>query len=130
MALRLQFINLVIPVATLERVFSTEGSFQGFLEAQGPLLREMVWHDGRLCRAEGAMNWADVDEMVERWEARGLQGLVGVAPHQWWKDFAICASRRGPTFPCDWLEFDAAGNSVSLRGAPLCEAVGPLPGET
>lgn len=127
MAVRLQFINLVVPVATLERVFKSEGGFRGFLESQGLLLGELLWHDGRLCRAEGAMNWPDVDEMVERWEGHGLQGLVGAAPHQWWKDFAICASGRGATFPCDWLRYDAADNCVYLSGTEKGEVVGPKP---
>ena len=71
------------------------------------------------------MNWPDVDDMIARWEARGLQGLVGVVPHQWWKDLAVCASRRGPTFPCDWLSYDAADNCVYLSGAPKGEVMGP-----
>jgi len=127
MAIRLQFINLVIPVATLERVLKAQGGFQGFIQAQGSLLGEMVWHDDCLCRVEGAMNWPDVDEMVARWEALGLQGLVGAAPQQWWKDFAICASRRGPTFPCDWLQYDATENCVHLAGTARGEVVGPMP---
>jgi hypothetical protein len=127
MAIRLQFINLVIPAATLERVLVEQGGFQGFLEAHTASLGEMVWYDTHLCRVDGAMNWPDVDEMVERWEGRGLQGLVGVAPHQWWKDFAICASGRGATFPCDWLQYDATENCVWLAGADKGEVEGPKP---
>lgn len=124
MAIRLQFINLIIPVANLERAFSTQGGFAGFLSGQPG---DMLWHDAHLCRVEGAMNWPDVDEMVARWEALGLQGLVGVAPRQWWKDFAICASGRGATFPCDWLEYDAAENCVYLSGTVKGEVLGPPP---
>jgi hypothetical protein len=127
MAIRLQFINLVIPVATLERVLSEQGGFQGFLNTHGPSLGEMIWHDPYLCRVDGAMNWPDVEEMVARWEARGMQGLVGAAPQQWWKDFAICASRRGATFPCDWLQFDATENCVWLAGTDKGEVQGPKP---
>ena len=125
MAIRLQFINLVIPVATLERVYAAEGGFAGFLRTQGGASNELLWHDGYLCRTDGAMNWPDVDELVERWEARGLQGLVGASPKQWWKDFAVCASRRGPTFPCDWLVYDAMDNCVYLAGTPKGEVLGP-----
>ena len=125
MAIRLQFISLVIPVTTLERVLAPEES--GLLDSQDPLLREMTWRDAYLCRLEDAMNWSDVDEMVARWEARGLQGLVGVGPQQWWKDFAVCASGRGATFPCDWLVYDVADNCVYLAGTPKGEVVGPKP---
>ena len=127
MAIRLQFINLVIPLASLERVLAEQGGFQGFIQAQRSLLGEMVWHDAYLCRVEGAMNWAEVEDIVTRWEAYGLQGLVGVAPQQWWKDLAICASRRGPTFPCDWLQYDADDNCVYLSGTSKGEVPGPAP---
>jgi len=103
-AIRLQFINLVVPVTTLDKALRAQGGFAGFLERNAHGLGEMVWHDGHLCRAEGAMSWSDVDDRVVRWEAYGLQGLVGLGQGQWWKDFAICASRRGPTFPCAWLQ--------------------------
>lgn len=128
MAIRLQFINLVIPVVTLDRALRDQGGFEGFLERSAAWLGEMVWQDGQLCRAEGAMNWSDVDEMVARWEAYGLQGLVGLGQGQWWKDFAICASGRGPTYPCDWLQYDAADNCVylsgTLKGAVVGERLG------
>jgi hypothetical protein len=127
MAIRLQFINLVITVATLERVFAAEGGFQGYLREHEAALGELVWHDAHLCRVDGTMNWPDLDEMVARWEMRGLQGLVGARPRQWWKDFAVCASRRGATFPCDWLEYDAADNCVHLVGTPKGEVTGPFP---
>lgn len=125
MAIRLQFINLVVPVATLERVFAAEGGFAGFLATQGAPSNEMLWHDGQLCRVDGAMNWPDVDDMVVRWEAHGLQGLVGTDPQQWWKDFAICASGRGATFPCDWLTYDPTDNCVYLAGASKGAVAGP-----
>jgi len=127
LAIRLQFINLVIPVATLDRALAAEGGFAGFIAAQGSLLGEMIWHDAQLCRVDGAMNWGDVDAMVERWEAYGLQGLVGAAPHQWWKDFAVCASRRGATFPCEWLQYDAEENCIYLKGKPKGVVAGPAP---
>lgn len=121
MAIRLQFISLVIPLATLER-----SGFRELVHAV-QLPDDMQWRDAHLCRVDGAMNWPAVDEMVARWEIRGLQGLVGVAPKQWWKDFAVCASRRGPTFPCDWLEYDAADNCVYLSGTAKGEVRGPAP---
>ena len=127
MAIRLQFINLVVPVATLERVLASQGGFADFIRAQGSLLGEMVWHDRQLCRVSGAMNWSDVDGMLSYWEELGLQGLVGVAPHQWWKDMAVATSGHGATFPCDWLEYDAADNCVYLAGTEKGEINGPPP---
>lgn len=127
MAIRLQFINLIVPVAVLERVLAAEGGFGEFARLQQQAFGDMFWYDRYLCRVDGAMNWPDVDDMVERWEARGLQGLVGTAPQQWWKDFAVAASGRGATFPCDWLAYDAAENCVYLVGTDRGEAMGPRP---
>lgn len=124
MAVRLQFINLIIPVPTLDRVLAAEGGFERVIH---PLAGDMLWYDQHLCRVDGAMNWGDVDGMVERWEAYGLQGLVGSPPQQWWKDFALCASRRGPTSPCDWLKYDAEDNCVYLAGTEKGAVAGPLP---
>jgi hypothetical protein len=126
-AIRLQFINLIVPVATLERVLAAEGGFAAFARLQQAAFGGMFWHDRYLCRVDGAMNWADVDDMVERWQAQGLQGLVGTIPHQWWKDFAIAASRRGPSFPCNWLTYDAVDNCVYLTGTDKGEVMGPKP---
>ena len=125
LAVRLQFINLIVPIPALERVLADQGGFAGFIATQGGFLGEMVWHDEHLCRVDGAMNWDDVDVMVERWESCGLQGLVGGQPYQWWKDFAVCASRRGPTFPCDWLSYDPADNCVFLAGKEKGQIIGP-----
>jgi len=127
MAVRLQFINLIIPVATVEKLWAAEGGFTGFLAMQRALLGDLVWHDTRLCRADGSMDWSEVDEMVQRWEAKGLQGLVGAGAHRWWKDFAICASRRGATFPCEWLSYDTSTNAVYLAGTEMGKVEGPAP---
>lgn len=127
MAVRLQFINLVIPISTLERVFAAEGGFAGFLSSMGGPANEMLWHDAHLCRVDGAMHWPDMDEAAAAWEDRGLQGLVGTGPHQWWKDFAVCTSGRGPTFPCEWLIYDAGDNCVFLAGTAKGEVLGPAP---
>lgn len=122
MAVRLEFINLIVPVATLDRLSREQG---GFARVYAPLAGDMLWHDAHLCRVDGAMHWPDLDDMLARWEAQGLQGLVGVAPHQWWKDLAVCASRRGPTFPCDWLSYDAVDNCVYLAGTVKGDVAGP-----
>lgn len=127
MAIRLQFINLVIPVATLDRLWAAQGGFTSFFDVQRATMGELTWHDAHLCRVEGAMDWSQVDEMVAYWEAKDLQGLVGTGTHQWWKDFAICASRRGATFPCDWLSYDAADNAVYLTGTEKGPVEGPVP---
>lgn len=117
MAITLECINLIVPVATLDRVFAPQGGFAFFLKSFGAM-REIVWYDDDLCRADGAMNWFDVDSMVAEWEGRGLAGLVETGDEKQWKDFCLATPSGGPTFPCPWLDFDAAGICVSMRGRP------------
>jgi hypothetical protein len=121
MAIKLEFINLIVPNATLEAVFAREGGFEFFKQSYGAM-RDMVWYDDHICRADGAMNWPDLHDVVGWWEERGLVGLIDSDAGKRWKDFCVAASFSGPTYPCDWLEFDAVSNAVSMRGrqkAPL-----------
>jgi hypothetical protein len=123
MAIKLEFINVIVPNTTLEAVFAEEGGFEYFRQSYGAM-REMVWYDDYICRVDGAMNWPDVHDMVGFWEERGLVGLVDSGIGKQWRDFCVAASFSGPTYPCDWLEFDAVGNAVSMRGQPKGRIVG------
>jgi hypothetical protein len=123
MAIKLEFINVIVPNATLEAVFAEEGGFEYFKQSYGAM-RDMVWYDDYICRVDGAMNWGDLDDMVHWWEERGLVGLAETDTGKQWKDFCVAASFSGPTYPCDWLEFDAVNNALSMRGQPKGRIVG------
>jgi len=86
MAVKLDFINLIVPNITLEAVFIKEGGFNFFKQSYG-MLREMVWYDDAICRLDGDMNWLDVDDLVDCWVERGLAGLVDLDAGKQWKDF-------------------------------------------
>ena len=124
MAIKLEFINLIVPNTTLDAVFAKEGGFEFFKQSYGTM-RDMVWCDDYICRVDGAMNWGDVDDLVRRWEEHGIVGLADSDTGRRWMEFCVAASFSGPTFRCDWLEFDALDNSVSMRGRPK----GPLVGK-
>ena len=49
----------------------------------------MVWYDDNICRVDGAMNWPDVDGLVDWWEERGLVRLVYLDAGKRWKDFCV-----------------------------------------
>jgi hypothetical protein len=123
MAIKLEFINLIVPNRTIEEVFGEQGGFEFFKQSWGAMT-DMVWYDDHICRVDGAMNWPDVHDIVGSWENYGLLGLVDSGAGKYWKDFCIAASFSGPTYPCDWLEFDAVNNAVSMRGRPAGNVVG------
>jgi hypothetical protein len=123
MAIKLEFINVIVPNSTLEAVFVKEGGFEFFKQSYGAM-RDMVWYDDDICRVDGAMNWSDLEDIVGWWEQRGLVGLADADAGKQWKDFCVAASFSGPTFRCDWLEFDGVNNALSMRGRPRGRLVG------
>ncbi len=84
----------------------------------------MVWYDDYMCRVDGAMNWADVEDVVHWWEKRGLIGLVDTDTGKQWWDFCVATAFSAPTYRCNWLEFDAGDNAVSMRAQPKGRIVG------
>ena len=124
MAVALEFISLIAPIASIERAYRGSGGFDGFLASQASWLGDLVWYDNYLCRADGAMNAVDADGMVSAWEARGLKGLSLEDGGKHWEEFCIAISRSGPTAPCSWVEFDSEHNCVYWRGRGKGEVIG------
>ncbi len=106
MAVVLEFIDLIIPIATIEQC--AVGGFQGFLREEGEWVGKMIWWDDHLCRADGAMNSADVSSMIRKWEERGLRAFTGEGDDRAWSDLSVIDAWRGPRWPCPWLAFDKA----------------------
>jgi hypothetical protein len=127
MAIKLEFINIIVPNTTLEAVFGKQGGFEFFKQSYGAI-EDMVWYDDHICRVDGAMYWPDVDDLVRWWEERRLVGLIDSDAGKRWKDFCVAASFSGPTYPCEWLEFDAVNNAVFMRGQPTGRLVGKAGG--
>jgi hypothetical protein len=125
MAVKLEYINLIVPNATIGAVFVNEGGFEFYRRSYG-VFRELVWYDEHICRVDGAMNWIDMEGIVDFWKERGLVGLVDSSTGKHWKDFCVATSFHGPTYRCDWLDFDAVNNVVSMRGRPTGQVVGKV----
>ena len=53
-----------------------------------------------------------------------LVSLISVA-EGCWKDLCVVDQLRGPTLPCEWIEFDRQENCVWLKGSERGEVVGP-----
>jgi hypothetical protein len=114
MAIRLEFIDVVVPVRVIEQKYP--GGLAQCLRDLGPTLGRRVWHDGYLLR-DGAMDPQVARERAEGWQLLGLEPLQWVDGVLHWKD--LCVVDAGmPTVPCEWIVCDPVARTASLRGAP------------
>jgi hypothetical protein len=121
MALRLQFLTLVIPRDRLRQCEELP-FFLEAMEPQGGIFFETSWYDAHLW-CDTAMSGPDIDDQIEAWESRGLRVKDELGR---WADLCLCASQRGPLGQCPWLSFDAAQNAVWLSGADPGPLVGGM----
>jgi hypothetical protein len=124
LAIYIEFVDLIIPIATIEQC-SAIGGLQ-YLQRRPALLGDMWWYDEFLCRAEGSMNSGDIPSMIAYWERRGLRAYTGQGEGRVWGDFCVAVGSRGPFgLPCDWLTFDESRSWAWLTGRPEGERIGP-----
>jgi hypothetical protein len=113
MAIAMEFFNIIVPKAAI--VAKYPGGIAQYRKDGGLTLLE----DEYLTRG-GAMNWYDVEMIVRQLESLGLRHLDenGKAV-----DIVVVDMLRGPTSPCDWVDFD---NAVD---GPRCWLHGTEPGK-
>lgn len=122
MAIHCLFINLIIPIANIDRVYP--GGFARFKEENKEAFSKRMWHDEFLFRA-GAMSPQEIENMVYGWEKLGLQGVIDKDGKEQWGDMCVVESLfRGLTLPCDWIVFDRENSCVYMKGQPRGEVVG------
>jgi len=122
MAIALEFIDLVVPIATIRKKYP--GGWEGCLRDFGYLVGETVWYDQHLFR-DGAMTKLDMEDLLERWEGLGFQLKDLDDGQQVWKDVCVVtASFGGPTLPCEWLIFDGEKRIAYLKGTEPGEVAG------
>ncbi|MBI3937848.1 MAG: hypothetical protein HY323_12790 [Betaproteobacteria bacterium] len=120
MAILLECARVVIPIANIKRCVGAPP--WKFLPGGG-YLGPVEWYDNYLY-CDGAMSVDDVVGVVAMWEERGLKGLIDAPGGKRWEDLCVAYSGRGPTAPCDWLEYDRRDNCVWLRGKPKGRVIG------
>jgi hypothetical protein len=126
MAIRLEFIDFIIPIEKIDLVYP--GGFSKLKEdfLMDGNVTERFWHDKYLFR-DGAMNAIDIERLVEEWENLGLEGIVEINGQKQWKDFCVVEGMfGGPTLPCDWLVYDGDNNCVYLKNKPKGELIGAI----
>ena len=121
MAIRLQFLAVVVPRSALARTEWGSALFASLAPDRGFFL-DTMWYDEHLW-CETSMNDWDAEEGLRAWEARGLRSRDEAGA---WADLCLVASGKGPLGPCPWLAFDAAANTVWHRQAAPGEPIGGL----
>ncbi|OGA78551.1 MAG: hypothetical protein A3G27_16980 [Betaproteobacteria bacterium RIFCSPLOWO2_12_FULL_66_14] len=119
MAIQLEFCNVIVPV---EKIREKLGN--GVFESRFSLITDTTWHDGLLFR-EGCMTHIDLDAMLDEWEKNGLALVAQVKGEKHWVDLCVVNSGHGPSYPCEWIEYDPAKNIVWLKGHAPGVAIGP-----
>jgi hypothetical protein len=116
MAVRFQFITLIVP---LERIRQVPGLRERLKE------RGLVaWEDEHLWAAS---SMGPVGDLVEYLESEGLVPRDFSTGVRMWKDICVIDAFEGPTNPCPWIEVDMLEQIAWKRGTPRGEVRGLTP---
>lgn len=119
MALELEYFNVIVPVATIRTKLGDDAYKHRFAA-----ITAITWNDGYLFR-EGCMNPYELEDVLREWEEQGFELLGDSGGQKYWQDLCLVNSGYGPSYPCDWIEYDQQTNTVWLKGRPPGKAVGP-----
>ena len=124
MAIELEFIDFIVPIATIKAKYP--GGWQQCLEDHANLIGGRIWYDEHLFR-DGAMGHHYIDTLIEDWEAMGFtiyETDENGEPTKW-RDVCVYASLSGGSnIDCDWLEHDWINGGVYLAGTEPGKLVG------
>jgi hypothetical protein len=122
MAVRLEFIDFIIPIAVIENKYP--GGWKQCLDDHKSAIGGRVWYDDHLLR-DGAMNPMDIELLVQRWRALGFEVFDQVDGQKIWKDCCVVESLfGGPTLQCDWLELTKDRRAAYLKGTEPGKVIG------
>ena len=119
MAIKLEFCNVIVPVEKIREKLG-DAAF----EDRFSMITDATWHDSRLFR-EGCMTEHDLAAMLDEWERKGFKLVTVIDGQKCWVDLCVVNSGHGPSFPCEWIEYDRGKNIAWLKGHEPGIAVGP-----
>ena len=119
MAIKLEVCSVIIPIAKI-----CEKLGDGYFEEHYSLITGITWHDDHLYR-DGCMNAYDLGTMLNEWEEKDFELDTIIDGKKYWKDVCVVNSGYGPSYPCEWIEYDAEKNIVWLKGQKPGEIIGP-----
>lgn len=114
MAIRLEYMSSI--VVRIDRLYGCPGigNVARFLDDQ---VQNGIGcqRDENLLVVPGSANPIDRHLRVQFFEQQGLAPTKRIKGELHWHDVCELDSSRGPTLPCNWLEWDASTQSVSLK---------------
>ena len=120
MAIWLHFINVLVPITTIEKKLKVD--FEEFFEKYD---KGIKFHDKHLF-ATGAMGAEHIEEIVKYFESKGLTTIELIDGKEHFKDLCVVEVLfGGSTRPCNWLKFNASDSSAWLKGTEKGELVIP-----
>ena len=123
MAVMLEFIDLIVPIATIRQKYPS--GWDACLDDHEGVLGGRVWHDDHLFR-DGTMSPRDMEILVDHWVGLGFQALEVRDGQTFWKDLCVVESMfGGATRKCDWLVVDRGQRTAYLKGTDPGKIVGP-----
>ncbi len=119
MAIRLEYCNIIVPIQTINKKLGP-----GTFESRFSGITDFSWHDEYLFR-EGCMDDWVLSDMLDEWEGQGLTLTQTIDGQKHWQDLCVANSGHGPSYPCQWLDYDPDENIVWLKGHERGTVVGP-----
>jgi hypothetical protein len=121
MAVALEFLNLIIPIQNIERVYP--GGFEQFKIDNVDQIGKSIWYDDYILR-DGDMGWQDIEVKLYYWEKLGLKLSNRIeSKNVSWAEVCVMYDVDGPSMPCDWIESEFFSFTANLKGVPKCKRV-------
>jgi hypothetical protein len=98
MAVAIEFINVIIPIANIEKCY--RGGFEQYRKNVRRIKK--IWFDDFIVR-DGAMNQSDIEYLIKEWEDLGLIPAIEKNGELYWNDICVVDMMCGKTLPCEWL---------------------------
>ena len=110
MAVALEFIDLIVPIARIRTKYP--GGWDQCLQDHEFLIGGRVWFDGHLFR-DGAMSSRHTELTVDGWRKRGFEPCSEADGKPFWNDYCVVESMfTSGNLPCDWIDFTDDGGAV------------------
>ena len=119
MAIKLEVCSVIVPIDKIREKLGVE-RYDEFYSR----ITDITWHDDFLFR-EGCMDGHSLGEILDKWEQRGFDLTTIIDGDKHWNEVCVVNSGHGPSYPCQWIDYDRKKNIVWYRGREPGEAIGP-----
>ena len=104
MSVKVNFFSVIVPIENIKKCkeYNTLTKVLGRYNQE--VVDKITCHDTYLLK-DSAMNYYDIEDILKFWKRQGLILTEKRNGQEYWKDVCVINASRGPTLPCDLLEF-------------------------